>query len=237
MRILVAEDDAVLADGVSQALRQSGYAVDWVKNGLEADSALSAAEEFDLLILDLGLPKKSGLEVLRGLRSSDSRLPVLILTALDAVSDRVRGLDAGADDYLAKPFDLAELEARVRALTRRGMAGSPTLLHHGALKYDQIGRVASLNGAPLELSARELSLIYKELAPGVSYKTYALTSTDQARIRDKASEFSLANEAGKTSVSIESSDLVMGTYNPATGEITPTNTGVRAVIFPADTSS
>ena len=159
MRILVAEDDAVLADGVSQALRQSGYAGDWVKNGLEADSALSAAEEFDLLILDLGLPKKSGLEVLRGLRSSDSRLPVLILTALDAVSDRVRGLDAGADDYLAKPFDLAELEARVRALTRRGMAGSPTLLHHGALKYDQIWRVATLNGAPLELSARELSLL------------------------------------------------------------------------------
>lgn len=158
MRILVAEDDAVLAEGVMQTLRHSGYAVDWVKNGAEADSAL-AANQFDLLILDLGLPKKSGLDVLRRLRASDSRLPVLILTALDGVSDRVRGLDAGADDYLAKPFDLAELEARVRALTRRGMAGSPTLLQHGALKYDQVGRSASLNGQPLELSAREVSLL------------------------------------------------------------------------------
>lgn len=158
MRILVAEDDAALAEGVMQTLRHSGYAVDWVKNGAEADSAL-AANHFDLLILDLGLPKKSGLDVLRRLRTGDSRLPVLILTALDGVSDRVRGLDAGADDYLAKPFDLAELEARVRALTRRGMAGSPTLLQHGALKYDQVGRSASLNGQPLELSAREVSLL------------------------------------------------------------------------------
>jgi two-component system OmpR family response regulator len=158
VRILVAEDDAVLAEGVTQTLRHSGYAVDWVKNGAEADSAL-AANQFDLLILDLGLPKKSGLDVLRRLRAGDSRLPVLILTALDGVSDRVRGLDAGADDYLAKPFDLAELEARVRALTRRGMAGSPTLLQHGALKYDQVGRIAMLNGQPLELSAREISLL------------------------------------------------------------------------------
>jgi two-component system OmpR family response regulator len=158
MRILVAEDDAVLADGVMRTLRHSGYAVDWVKNGAEAESAL-ATDRFDLLILDLGLPKKPGLDVLKRLRSSDSRLPVLILTALDGVGDRVRGLDAGADDYLAKPFDLAELEARVRALTRRGMAGSPTLLQHGALNYDQVGRVASLNGRSLELSAREVSLL------------------------------------------------------------------------------
>ena len=115
--------------------------------------------EFDLLILDIGLPRKSGLEVLKRLRGRDSRLPVLILTALDGVSDRVRGLDAGADDYLAKPFDLAELEARVRALTRRGMAGGPTLLRHGALSYDQVGRMARINGEPLELSAREVSLL------------------------------------------------------------------------------
>jgi two-component system OmpR family response regulator len=158
MRILVAEDDAILADGVLRSLRQAGYAVDWVKNGLEADSALDA-DEFDLLILDIGLPKKSGLEVLKRLRARDSRLPVLILTALDGVNDRVRGLDAGADDYLAKPFELAELEARVRALTRRGMAGGPTLLRHGALSYDQVGRMARVNGEPLELSAREVSLL------------------------------------------------------------------------------
>jgi two-component system OmpR family response regulator len=158
MRILVAEDDAILADGVSRTLRQSGYAVDWVKNGTEADSALET-DDFDLLILDLGLPKKSGLDVLKRLRARDSRLPVLILTALDGVNDRVRGLDAGADDYLAKPFELAELEARVRALVRRGMAGSPTLLRHGALTYDQVGRIARLNGEALELSAREVSLL------------------------------------------------------------------------------
>ena len=158
MRILVAEDDAVLADGVLTSLRQSGFAVDWVKNGVEADSALEV-EQFDLLILDLGLPRRSGLDVLKRLRSRDSKVPVLILTARDAVQDRVRGLDAGADDYLAKPFDLAELEARVRALTRRGMAGAPTLLRHGSLAYDQVGRIAQLNGAPLELSAREVSLL------------------------------------------------------------------------------
>lgn len=158
MRILVAEDDAILADGVTRTLRQSGYAVDWVKNGTEADSALDT-DDFDLLILDIGLPKKSGLDVLKRLRARDSRLPVLILTALDGVNDRVRGLDAGADDYLAKPFELAELEARVRALTRRGMAGSPTLLRHGMLTYDQVGRVARLNGEALELSAREVSLL------------------------------------------------------------------------------
>lgn len=163
MRILVAEDDAILADGVIRALRQSGFAVDWVKNGQEADTALDA-NDFDLLILDIGLPKKSGLDVLKRLRGRDSRLPVLILTALDGVNERVRGLDAGADDYLAKPFELAELEARVRALTRRGMAGSPTLLKHGALSYDQVGRVARLNGDALELSAREVSLLEVFLA-------------------------------------------------------------------------
>jgi len=163
MRILVAEDDAILADGVIRALRQCGFAVDWVKNGQQADAALDA-NHFDLLILDIGLPKKSGLDVLKRLRGRDSRLPVLILTALDGVNDRVRGLDGGADDYLAKPFELAELEARVRALTRRGMAGSPTLLKHGALSYDQVGRVARLNGEALELSAREVSLLEVFLA-------------------------------------------------------------------------
>jgi two-component system OmpR family response regulator len=158
MRILVAEDDAILADAVLHTLRQSGHAVDWVKNGVEADCAL-AAHAFDLLVLDLGLPRKSGLDVLKRLRAQASRLPVLILTGLDAVSDRVRGLDAGADDYLAKPFDLDELKARVRALTRRGMAGGAPLLRHGALTYDQVGRVARLNGEPLELSAREIGLL------------------------------------------------------------------------------
>ena len=158
MRILIAEDDAILADGLRQTLRQSGHAVDWVKDGVEADAAL-VTSEFDLLILDLSLPRLSGFDVLKRLRARASRLPVLLLTALDSVNDRVRGLDAGADDYLAKPFQLAELEARVRALTRRGMFGATTLIKHGALCFDQVGRVATLAGERLELSGRELGLL------------------------------------------------------------------------------
>jgi two-component system OmpR family response regulator len=158
MRILIAEDDATLADGLQRMLRHSGHAVDWAKNGSEADAALGA-HEFDLLILDISLPKLSGLEVLRRLRARNSQLPVLLLTALDSVDDRVRGLDAGADDYLAKPFQLAELEARARALTRRGRSGAPTVIRHGRLAFDLVGRVAELDGARLELSARELSLL------------------------------------------------------------------------------
>ena len=158
MRILIAEDDAILADGLTRSLRQAGYAVDTVDNGAQADSAL-VGTEFDLLILDLGLPRLSGLDVLKRLRARNSHVPVLILTALDGVQDRVRGLDLGADDYLAKPFELAELEARVRALTRRGAAGASTLYRNGRLTYDQVGRVAELDGRLLELSARELALL------------------------------------------------------------------------------
>lgn len=148
----------MLGDALQHALRAAGYAVDWVQDGLQTEAALGA-NAFDLLILDIGLPKRSGLDVLRQLRAHGSRIPVLLLTALDSVSDRVRGLDAGADDYLAKPFDVAELCARARALTRRGMAGAPTLLQHGALSFDQIGKVALLHGRPVELSARETSLL------------------------------------------------------------------------------
>jgi len=158
MRILIAEDDAIMADGLTRSLRQAGYVVDRVGNGLEADGAV-ARGEFDLLILDLGLPKMGGLEVLRRLRARQSRLPVLILTALDGVNDRVRGLDLGADDYLAKPFALSELEARVRALTRRGAAGVSGVLRLGELSYDQIGKVTEIRDKPIELSARETGLL------------------------------------------------------------------------------
>src|SRR5476649_1773340 len=158
MRILLAEDDSVLADGLTRSLRQSGYAIDCVANGQEADTALST-QEFDLLILDLGLPKLSGLEVLRRLRARNSSLPVMILTAADSVEQRVNGLDLGADDYMAKPFALTELEARVRALTRRGAGGGPTIVRHGQLAFDQVGRVATLNDQFVELSARELGLL------------------------------------------------------------------------------
>jgi two-component system OmpR family response regulator len=158
MRILIAEDDAVLADGLSRSLRAGGYAVDVVASGDDADSAL-AAQAFDLLILDVGLPRLSGLEVLKRLRSRNSTLPVLILTAADSIEQRVKGLDLGADDYMAKPFALSELEARVRALTRRAAGVAQTVLKHGPLTLDQVGHVAHLGERMLDLSARELSLL------------------------------------------------------------------------------
>ena len=157
MRILIAEDDAIIADGLSRSLRQGGYAVDWAPNGVDAEAALLTVT-YDLLILDLGLPKLSGLEVLKRLRSRNSQLPVLILTALDGTGDRVKGLDLGADDYMVKPFELAELEARVRALTRRSSGTTPTI-QCGALSYDQVGRVAQIQGQTLDLSAREIGLL------------------------------------------------------------------------------
>jgi two-component system OmpR family response regulator len=158
MRILIAEDDHVLADGLTRSLRQSGYAVDHVTHGAEADSALST-QSFDLLILDLGLPRMSGLEVLKRLRARNSLLPVLILTAADSVNERVKGLDLGADDYMAKPFALSELEARVRALVRRGTGGGASLIRHGPLAFDQVGRIAYIDDQMLDLSARELGLL------------------------------------------------------------------------------
>jgi two-component system, OmpR family, response regulator len=159
MRILIAEDDQVLADGLLRTLRASGAVVDHVADGAQADSALLTNTEFDLLILDLGLPKLHGLEVLKRLRARGLQLPVLILTAADSVDERVKGLDYGADDYMAKPFSLQELEARVRALTRRSAGASSALIKHGPLTYDQTGRVASIDGKMVDLSARELGLL------------------------------------------------------------------------------
>ena len=158
MRILIVEDDPVLADGLTRTLRAADYAVDCVSDGAEADHVLNGPN-YDLVILDLGLPRLDGFEVLRRLRRRGSRTPVLVLTARDAVEDRVKGLDLGADDYLAKPFDLAELEARLRALIRRGQSGGGSIIEHGALKLDTAGRRATLGGEPLELSARELGVL------------------------------------------------------------------------------
>ncbi|MFM1988276.1 MAG: hypothetical protein RJA99_1233 [Pseudomonadota bacterium] len=158
MRVLLAEDDSVLADGLCRSLRKSGYAVDWVSSGSEADAAL-AAQPYDLLILDLGLPKLSGMEVLKRLRGRESGVPVLILTAADSVEQRVRGLDLGADDFMAKPFALSELEARVRALVRRANGAGSNLVRLGDLVFDQSGRTATLHGQSLELSARETGLL------------------------------------------------------------------------------
>jgi len=157
MRILIAEDDSILADGLMRTLRQSSYTVDWARTGEEADAKLST-QTYGLLILDLGLPQMDGLEVLRHLRARGSRTPVLILTARDRLEDRVAGLDMGADDYLAKPFQLAELEARVRALIRRGQGGTGSVIELGTLRYDMKGRRVFIRDAPVELSARELGV-------------------------------------------------------------------------------
>ncbi len=158
MRVLVAEDDSTLADGLCRSLRAAGYAVDHVDSGQQADTALSA-HEYDLIILDLGLPHLHGLEVLKRLRARGTATPVLILTAADSVEQRVRGLDLGADDFMAKPFALSELEARIRALVRRGMGAATSQLVLGSLTYDQVGRQAWSAGQALELSARELALL------------------------------------------------------------------------------
>ena len=157
MRILLAEDDRIIADGLVRALRKSGCAVDHVSNGVDADSALSS-EQFDLVILDLGLPRLTGIDVLKRLRGRKSKVPVLILTAQDGIEERVRGLDAGADDYMVKPFALQELEARARALIRRG-TGNTAGIAIGALSYDPAERVVRLNGEIVDLSAREVALL------------------------------------------------------------------------------
>ena len=158
MRIFIVEDDLVLADGLKNSLMQSGYAVDLVTNGADADGVLTY-QTFDLVLLDLGLPKLSGFEVLKRMRSRGNKTPVLILTANDGLDDRVKGLDLGADDYLSKPFILAELEARVRALIRRGLAGSSSIITVGNLQLDTVNHEATYNNTSLNLSARELAVL------------------------------------------------------------------------------
>ena len=158
MRILVVEDDLVLAAALTRALTQSAYAVDHVANGEDANSAL-ASDSYDLVVLDLALPGVDGLRVLRRLRDRRSRIPVLVLSARDALEDRVAGLDEGADDYLTKPFDLPEFEARVRALLRRGQYQAGDSLTHGRLRLDLAARRVFHDDQPIELSARELGVI------------------------------------------------------------------------------
>lgn len=161
MRILLVEDDAELGGAVSASLKREHYALDWVTDGEAAAAALSAAD-YDLMILDLGLPKLSGLSVLKQLRGrgeSQRALPVLVATAMDAVNDRVEGLDAGADDYLVKPFALDELHARVRALIRRRNAAASSIIEHGNLSFDLTSRQAAATGVPLELSVREAGIL------------------------------------------------------------------------------
>lgn len=158
MRILLVEDDVMLADTVSRALTQSAHAVDWARTGDEADRAL-ATESYDLVLLDVGLPQIDGFEVLRRLRARRSTVPVLMLTVNGALEDLVTGLDLGADDYLTKPFRLSELEARVRALIRRAHANASSDLIHGRLRLDMAGRRLFLDDQPVDLSLRELAVL------------------------------------------------------------------------------
>ena len=158
MRLLLAEDDLMIGASVQRGLHQEGYGVDWLRDGREVEPAL-AATAYDLLLLDLGLPGRNGLDALVGLRAAGHSLPVLILTARDAVADRIRGLDSGADDYLVKPFDLDELAARVRALLRRHAGRADPVLRLGDLAFDPVARSVSLGGQPVALSARELALL------------------------------------------------------------------------------
>ncbi|TWG87472.1 two-component system OmpR family response regulator/two-component system response regulator QseB [Cupriavidus gilardii J11] len=171
MRILLIEDDAMIGESVRLALRQEGFAVDWLRDGesglsaatqpLDAAGAPGAGAEaaHDLVLLDLGLPRRSGLDVLTAMRARGLRTPVLILTARDAVSDRVAGLNAGADDYLVKPFDLQELVARIHALTRRAQGRAEPVVRHGAIALNPSTREVTLAGDPVRLSAREYALL------------------------------------------------------------------------------
>lgn len=158
MRLLIAEDDPLIADALIRAMRADGYAVDHTTSGQAADDALRQYA-YDLVILDLGLPRLDGLDILRRLRARSSPVPVLVLTARDALQDRVTGLDAGADDYLVKPFDLPELEARVRALLRRQRPSLSGRLRFGQCIIDLAGRSVFHDGVRLELSAREFGVL------------------------------------------------------------------------------
>ena len=157
-RLLIVEDDGSLAAGLARALGLEGHATEHLETG-EAALERIAEAPFDLVVLDIGLPGIDGFEVLRRLRLAGHAMPVLVLTARDAVGDRVHGLDLGADDYMTKPFALPELAARVRALIRRGQADSGPRPIHGPLELDRAGRRAFLQGAPLELAAREWAVL------------------------------------------------------------------------------
>jgi len=158
MRILLVEDDAMIGESVADGLKAEGYAVDWVRDGKEAEVAVSATP-YSLVVLDLGLPRRDGIDVLKGIRERRIDVPVLVMTARDTVRDRIKGLDAGADDYLVKPFDLDELTARARALMRRAAGRSEPLIERGALSINPATREVTWRGESMSLSAREYALL------------------------------------------------------------------------------
>jgi two-component system OmpR family response regulator/two-component system response regulator QseB len=160
MRILVVEDDPLLGRGVQAGLEQAGFAADWVRDGVAADAAV-AGTQYAALVLDLGLPRLAGLDLLRKMRSRGDRTPVLILTAQDAVEDRVKGLDAGADDYMVKPFQFDELAARLRALVRRAHGEAAPVLSASGVTLDPGARTVSWQGGAVDLPAREFDVLHE----------------------------------------------------------------------------
>ena len=167
MRLLLVEDDIMIGEVVLDLLRAEHYAVDWVKDGEMADTALRQSQSYDLVMLDLGLPRKDGLEVLRAMRSRKDRTPVLIATARDAVEQRIAGLDAGADDYVLKPYDLDELLARLRALLRRAAGRAEPVFEYNTISINPATREVQVSGTPVTLSAREWAVLEALIArPG-----------------------------------------------------------------------
>ena len=159
MRVLLVEDDAMIGEAIQAALKDASYAADWVKNGQTALTTLGC-QHYDLVLLDLGLPGKDGLEVLSSIRAKDNPVPLLIITARDSLDDRLRGLDGGADDYVLKPFEMAELLARMRAVLRRKGGSAAPVLSNGVVSLDPATREAVVNaGAAVQLSSREFSLL------------------------------------------------------------------------------
>jgi two-component system response regulator QseB len=158
MRVLVVEDDVMIGQGLETALRQIDAAVDWIRDGAQASVALSTTA-FDLVLLDLGLPNRDGLHILRELRRRGDSTPVIVLTARDEIAQRVAGLDAGADDYVVKPFDLDELHARMRSVLRRAAGRSDTLIQHGDITLDPVTHSVEHKGVPVALSAHEYSVL------------------------------------------------------------------------------
>lgn len=192
MRLLLVEDDIMIGEAVLDLLRADGYAVDWVKDGAMADTALLTGN-YDLVLLDLGLPRKHGLDVLKDLRARRDRVPVLIATARDSVPQRIEGLDAGADDYVLKPYDLDELLARIRALLRRASGRAEPVYEHRGVSINPVTREVSANGKPVVLSAREWAVLEPLIArPGMVLS--------RAQLEDKL--YSWRNEISSNAVEV-----------------------------------
>ena len=192
MRLLVIEDDRMIGEAVVGALVADGDTVDWVRDGEAGDTALRT-NDYDLVVLDLGLPRRDGLSVLKALRARKARVPVLVTTARDAVADRVAGLDAGADDYLVKPYDLDELLARIRALVRRASGRIDDRWQHGEVVIDAVRREATRAGRTVELSGREWAVLTALLErPG--------TTLSRTRLEEKL--YGWGDEIGSNAVEV-----------------------------------